>query len=147
MKKVIAAIWSFICKLFGKLPPAVKTAIDIAVKVTDAIKTFDTNSPQVADIITALIPGNLDDSVKSVLRANLPKIVVELKLVQATEGLTDPNEIMLAATKVIQQLSGDYRSSFLNSLAQIIAVVAADGKLDWNDAAYIIKYYFDSKKS
>jgi len=147
MKKLINAIWGFVLSLFGKLSPAVKKAIDVAVKVTDAIKTFDTSKPIVADIITGLIPGTADDKIKDVLRANLPKIVVELKLVQATQGLTDPDEIMLAAMKAIQQLSGDYRSAFLNSLAQVIAVVAADGKLDWNDAAYVIKYYFDNKQA
>lgn len=147
MKKLINSIWSFVCNLFSKLSPLAKKAIDVAVTVTDAMKNFDTKSPQVADIITALIPGNVDDNIKNILRANLPKIVVELKLVQAVEGLTDPNEIMLAAVKELQQLSGDYRSAFLNSLSQIIASVAADGKLNWDDLAYVIKWYFDNKKS
>ena len=145
MKKILKSILSFLSGLFSKLSPILEKAIDVGVTVTDAIKNFDAANPAAADILTAIIPGTLDDNIKNLLRANLPKIVVELKLVQATEGLTDPNEIMLAATKVIQQLSGDYRSSFLNSLAIITAQVAADGKLDWNDAAYLLKWYYDNK--
>lgn len=146
MKKIIKSIWTFLSGLFNRLNPALKKAINIGVAVTDAIKNFDEKNSYVGDIITALIPGDVDDRIKVLLRANLPKIVIELKLVQATQGLTDPNEIMLAATKVIQQLSGDYRSAFLNSLAIITAQVAADGKLDWNDAAYLLKWYYDNKK-
>lgn len=143
LKTFLHNIWAMISHLFIGLKAEAQKAIHIAAVVTDAIKNFDTANPEAADILTAIIPGTLDDTIKEKLRAELPKIVTELKLVDATRGLTDPNEIMLAATKVIQQLSGDYRSTFLNSLATLIAKVAADGKLDWNDCEYIIKWFYD----
>lgn len=147
MKKLIHSIVLFISNLFGKLPPLLKKSVDIGIKVTDAIKNFDHAEPMVADILTTLIPGDIDDKIKVLLRANLPKIAVELRLVDATLGLTDPNQIMVAASKALQQINSDYsvREGFLNSLAIVIAQVASDGKLDWNDAAYVIKYYFDHK--
>lgn len=147
MKKVIQVIIAFVAKLIGQLPPILKKAVPIGITITDSIKNFDLKNPQVADILTAIIPGDLDDKIKAVLRASLPKIVVELRLVQATEGLTDPNEIMKAAITVLQQIDSDYsiRPGFLNNLAIVISQVVADGKLDWNDAAYLIKYFFDKK--
>lgn len=143
LKTFLHNIWASISHLFGGLAAEAKVAIHYAAIITDAIKNFDTAHPEVADILTAIIPGNVDELIKQKLRAALPKIVVELRLVDATLGLTDPNEIMLAAVKVIQGLTGSVRSSFLNSLSTLIAEVTADGKLDWNDAAYIEKWFYD----
>ena len=147
LKSIINSIGGFFAHLFAGLLPELKAAIHIGVTVTEAIKTFDTNNPMIADIITSIIPGTFDDKIKETLRAELPKIVTELKLVDATLGLTDPNQIVAAAVKVLQQMSGDYKSAFLNSLSIIIAQVAADGKLDWNDAAYLLKWYYDHNKA
>lgn len=143
LKTFLQRIWESISHLFGGLLEIEKKAVHIGVQVVDAIKNFDTNNPIVADILTSIIPGTLDDDIKNKLREALPKIVIELRLVDAASGLTDPNEIMLAAVKVIQQLSGDYRSSFLNELSIIASEVASDGKLTWDDAAYILKWYYD----
>lgn len=147
MKKVIQSIVAFVSKLFGQLPPLLKKSVATGVKITDAIKNFDDKNPEAADILTAIIPGDLDDKIKGVLRAKLPQVVIELRLVDATLGLTDPNEIMKAAIKVLQQVDSDYsvKEGFLNNLAIVISQVASDGKLDWNDAAYLIKYFFDHK--
>lgn len=149
MKKLLKSIAQWIAHLFSGLSPFLKKSIHIGVTVTDAIKNFDDSTPEAADILTAIIPGDLDDKIKVLLRANLPKIVVELRLVDATLGLTDPNQIMQAAIKVLQQIDSDYaiRPGFLNNLAVVIAQIAADGKLDWDDAAYVIKYYFDHNKN
>lgn len=143
LKSFLHNIWAMISQIFTSLKTEAQQAVHIGAQITDAIKTFDTAHPAALDILTALIPGTLDDTIVAKLRAELPKIVVELRLIDATKGLTDPNEIMLAATKVIQQLSGDYRSTFLNSLSILITKVASDGKLDWNDAAYVMKWFYD----
>ena len=146
MKKIISRIFAFLKNLFAGLTPRLKSAIHIGVTITDAIKNFDTSKPIVGDILTALIPGDLDDRIKNILRANLPKIVIQLKLVDATLGLTDPNEILVAASKTLQQITSDYdvRPGFLNNLSIVIAQVAADGKLTWDDAAYVLKWYYDN---
>ena len=145
MKKIINRILAFLSGLFNGLPAKLKKAVHIGVTITDAIKNFDTSKPIVADIITSLIPGELDDRIKDVLRANLPKIVIQLRLVDETMGLTDPNEILVAASKFLQQITSDYsiREGFLNNLSIVIAQVAADGKFSWDDAAYVLKWYYD----
>lgn len=147
MKKLLNAIKNFIAKIFNGLAAKAKFAVGIGYNITNAIKNFDTKNPQVADIITALIPGDLDDKLKNKLREHLPKIVIQLKLVDNTLGLTDPNEIMMEAIRTLQQINSDYfiREGNLNNLSIIIAQVSADGKLDWNDAAYVLKWFFDNK--
>jgi hypothetical protein len=144
MKNLLNRIYNWIKNLFNKISPELKNAVHIGAGVTEAIKDFDTKNPEVADIITTLIPGELDDAIKNKIREELPKIVVELKLVDSTMNLTDPNEIMLAAVKVIQQLEGDYSSAFLHNLSILIAQVAADGKLSWEDAVYLMEWYYQN---
>lgn len=146
LSKLLKAIGKFFSRLWNGLLPELKKAIHVGVVITNAIKEFDTKNSGVVDIITAIIPGNLDNKIVAKLREQLPKICIELKLVDATLGLTDPNEIVAAAVKAMQQLSGDYKSAFLNSFSIIVAQVAADGKLDWNDAAYLLKWYYDNQQ-
>lgn len=145
MKKLLKKIGEWIKRLFIGINPVLQKAVSIGADVAEAVKNFDTVNPIVADIITALIPGTVDDMVKSRLREYLPKIAVQLRLVQATQGLKDPNQIMLAAVKVIQQMDGDYKSAFLHNLSIMAAQVASDGKLDWSDAVYLLEWYYQNK--
>ena len=146
LKKFFRKIGQFFAKLFQGLLPELKQAIHIGVIITNTIKKFDTGvGAGSIDIITALIPGDLDDKIVARLREKLPMIMIQLQLVDKTLNLTDPDEIVAAGIETLQQLSGDYRSTFLNSLSIIIAQVASDGKLDWNDAAFLLKWYYDNQ--
>lgn len=145
LKTFLKKIGDFFARIFKSLAKELQEAVAIGVKITEAIKTFDDNNPTVADVITAIIPGDLDDKIKARLREMLPKIVVELRLVDAAKGLTDPDEIMLAAVKVIQQLDGDYQSAFLHNFSILAAQVAADGKLSWSDAVYLLEWYYRNR--
>jgi len=146
LKKFFRKIGQFFEKLFKGLLPDLKKAIHIGVIVTNAIKEFDLANAGTVDIITKLIPGELDDKIKDKIREELPMIMTQLQLVDNTMMLTNKDEIVASAVKTLQQLSGDYRSAFLNSLSIIVAQVASDGKLDWNDAKYLLSWYYDNQK-
>jgi hypothetical protein len=146
---IFKKIWSGIKKAFDGLKPEFKNAIHVGVTIVDKMKSF-TESP-VAGVITALIPGDLDDKIKEKLREYLPKILIEMKLADSCTGLSDPNEIVACAVKTLQQIGGDWisddaKKNFYDSLAVLIAQVASDGKLSWDDAKAVIKWYYDHKK-
>lgn len=124
LKSFLNKLFQQIAKFFQGLKPELQKAIHYGVIVVDAIKTFDTKSPMVADILTAIIPGTWDDALKEKMREYLPKIAVELRLVDATLGLTDPQEIMASAVAFIQQLDGDYKSAALHDFSILAAQVA-----------------------
>lgn len=145
LKSILHGIGQFFSTLWKRMQPGAKKAVDFAVNAVDNIKNFDASNGALTDIITHLIPGDADDKAVADVRAQLPEIMTSLKLVDATLGLTDPNEIVAAAVKTLQEVSGHYRVAFLNSLSMIIATVAADGKLDINDATYLLKWYYDHK--
>ena len=140
LQSFLTKIWNQIKALFDGIPSELKTAIHIGVAVTENIKTF-VNSPA-ADILTTIIPGDIDDKVKSWLRAKLPNILTELKLADSCGSLTDPSEITACAVKVLQGLDGDIKSAFLHNISILVATIAADSKLSWSDGVYILEWYY-----
>ena len=143
LKSFIAKIWDGIKSLFEEMPEEMQTAIHIGVIVTENIKSF-VDSP-VADVLTAIIPGDIDDDIKNWLRAKLPVILSELKLADSCSSLTDPLQITQCAIKVLQGLDGDVKSAFLHNLSIFIAQVAADGKLTWSDGVTILEWYYQNE--
>ncbi|MFI5163178.1 MAG: hypothetical protein ACHQHN_18005 [Sphingobacteriales bacterium] len=140
LQSFLSKIWNEVKSLFDGIPAELKTAIHIGVVITENIKTF-VDSPA-ADVLTTIIPGDIDDEVKNWLRAKLPSILAELKLADSCSALTDPSEITACAVKVLQGLDGDVKSAFLHNLSILIAQVAADGKLTWGDGVYILEWYY-----
>jgi hypothetical protein len=140
LKSFLSKIWAEVKSLFEGIPAELKTAIHIGVVITENIKTF-VDSPA-ADVLTAIIPGDLDDSLKTLLRTKLPGILTELKLADSCGSLTDPSQITACAVKVLQGLDGDIKSAFLHNLSILVAEAAADGKLSWSDGVYILQWYY-----
>jgi hypothetical protein len=136
-------IWGGIKSVFNDLPDDLKNAVHIGVIVTENVKNF-VDSPG-ADVLTAIIPGEVGDVIKARLRANLPKILTELKLADKCGQLTDTSEIVKCAVQTLQQIQGDFKSAFLHDLSILIAQVASDGKLDWKDGTYILQWYYTHK--
>jgi len=142
LKSFISKIWTRIESLFDGFPVELKTAVHIGVIVTENIKNF-VDSP-VADILTAIIPGDIDDDIKTWLRAKLPEVLTELKLADSSSGLTDSTQITACAVKVIQGLAGDVKSAFLHNLSIFIAQIASNGKLTWSDGVSILEWYYQN---
>ena len=140
LKSILSKIWAGIKSIFDGMPAELKTAIHIGVLITENVKTF-VDLPA-ADVLTALIPGDIDDDIKNLLRAKLPAILTELKLADSCSGLTDPAVITACAIKVLQGIAGDVQSAFLHNLSILVAQVAADGKLSWSDGVYLLEWYY-----
>lgn len=147
MKNLLNKIKTFFLWLIGSAKKGLEKYARIGIIVTNAIKKFDDKNPLVADLITSLIPGDLDDRIKAKIRKELPKVVIQLGLVNAAAGLTDPDEILVAASDFLQTIKSDYaiREGHLNNLAIVIAQIASDGKLTWDDAVYLVKQIFDKE--
>src|SRR6185312_12767521 len=95
LKTFITKIWGEIKALFEAIPVEMQNAVHIGVLVTENIKNF-VDSPA-ADILTAIIPGDLDDEIKNWLRAKLPAILTELRLADSCGDLTDAEQITACA--------------------------------------------------
>ena len=98
MKKIIAKITLFITLMFDKTFAFLAKNSMVAVSVTDMLKKA-VESP-VADVITALIPGDVDDRIVSSLRANLPKVLFKMALIHriSTESSTNSESVPVPAS-------------------------------------------------
>jgi hypothetical protein len=147
LKSFFKNLFGGLKEVFKKLPQFEKNALRIGVEIVDNVKKA-AESP-VADILTAIIPGTIDDTIKTKLRAWLPKLLIELKLAESCSHLTNPNEIVNCAITTLQKINGDWtqdaiRKKFYDNLAAMITLVAADGKLTLDDVKYLIPFYYDN---
>lgn len=140
IKSFLSKIWASIKNLFDGMDLELKNAIHISIVIVENIKKF-VDSPDI-DILTALIPGDVDDRIKNVLRTQLPVILTELKLADDCMGITDADEITKCTIKTLQGLTGDVQNAFLHSLSTLIAATLADGKLTWSDGVYLSEWYY-----
>ena len=139
----IAGLWSAIQKLWKKFPAELKTAVHIGISVVENIKAF-IDSP-VADILTAIIPGDLDDKMKENLRRALPVWLQALRLADDTFSLKDPQAIMETALQSIRELDPVISAGVYHQLSILIAQVAADGKLTWSDGVVVLEYVYKNE--
>lgn len=143
LKSLLTKIWNTIKNLFAGIPPELKSAIRIGVVVAENAKLL-IDSPA-TDVLTAIIPGGIDDKIKDLLRLKLPLILSELKLVDSCGDITDPAQLTTCAISVIQNLQGDIKSAFLHNLSILVAQVVSDGKLTWSDGVYLLEWYYQYK--
>lgn len=106
--KIIAAILSvfaenwqtFVAKLWKKVPDELQDKVSIGVRIVEKLKDI-VNSPT-ADIVTAIIPGDLDDKIKEYLRVLLPKILEQYGAITSISNKMAHN----IATDINQDLTG-----------------------------------------
>jgi hypothetical protein len=135
-------MWQSIKNLFDKVEAEVKKDVVVAISVVQQIKTV-VDSP-VADVVTAMIPGQLDDQIKTILRNLLPKLILELSLVQSVTDIEDQNAQLQAILEKLKLSSDDVKNAFYHSLASLILEKLSDGKLSWPDAVAISEYYYQN---
>lgn len=139
----IKKLWNSIKALFVKFPADLQNAVNTAVLITENLKKV-IESP-VVDILTAIIPGTLDDNVKIALRAAIPKILINLKLSQKLKEEDDKNQILLNAVTALNKIDGELKSAYLHNISVLIAQITADGKLTWSDGVCIVEWYYQNK--
>jgi hypothetical protein len=143
IKSFLSKLWAIIRSLFNNFPVNLKSAVHTGVLITENIKQF-TDSP-LADVLTSIIPGNIDDKIKQFLREKIPILLINLKLAESCADTTDPQEITKCAVKVIHDLQGDIKSAVLHNLSVMITQLAADGELTWSDGVCVVEWYYRNK--
>lgn len=134
LKKIVAGIKA----LFAGFRSNYKDAMLLAIEVVDLVNNA-VNSPAV-DVITAITPTLIDDKGAQWLRYYLPNFLKQFKLFASVADLTDPQEIILKVSEILQSLDQVDKNGERLKLAVALAIdITADGKLDWKDAVKIIQ--------
>ena len=148
MKKFLKKIWSAIRSLYESIVGSTRKYVPIAINIVEAIKSvMDTPVDDVvAEILKRAIPGTADDilidKVKSVVEKWLPKILLELRLVESISGIEDENEQLQAVLAQLKLSSEETQNILYHGLASLILEKLSDGELSWSDAVAISEYYY-----
>ena len=137
-----------IASLWKGLSSKLKTLIPIAIAVVQAIKSFEESNKMdfVEFVVTTAIPGDADDKLvkkgREVVRQWLPKILLELKLVDSINNI-EGIDAQLKAILAQLRLSSDETQNIINhGLATLIVEKLSDGQLSWSDSIVISEYYY-----
>jgi len=105
----------------------------LAVKITDNLK-FAVESPT-ADLITTIIPGDIDDNILKVLRKVVPEVAFKLGLVHKI--VTESQNMSEAVEKIIiylKEMHPKARTSFWVMFAAELNLALNDGKITLSEA-------------
>ena len=121
-------------KAGGKLRSALKqfdqyvdAHIETALKVTIALKNL-LNSPA-ADILTTIIPGELDNVIRTQLLNATIKAVEVLTIADNCKQCTDPEEKLQCFVQQIKQRDPNLQDAILQKLASLLAAELDGQKL------------------
>lgn len=137
-----------IASLFQSLRSETKRLVPIAINVVEGVKTV-MDSPVddvLLEVLKKAIPGTADDilidKIKEVVKEWLPKIILEMKMVQSVAEIEDQNEQLKAILAQFKLNSDESKNIFYHGLASLILEKLSDGKLSWSDSIVISEYYF-----
>ncbi len=105
--------------LLKKFDNYVDAHIDTALKITTDLKKV-LSSP-VADIITAIIPGDADNKIQAHLVSALSKSIEALTIADSCKEVTDVNENLKCFVTQLQQREPNLQDAILQKLASLLA--------------------------
>jgi len=138
--KFLRKLWLGISNLFKKIDKEVKEIVPVAIGIIENIKKI--TDTHIGDVITAIIPGDLDDKIHDQLKEFLPKAIMNLTLIGDIAAIEDPNEKLKAILAKINVSPDDTKKVFYHGLASLVLERLADGKFDWSDATAVAEYYY-----
>ena len=148
MRKLIKKIWSSIRKMFNKLKGTTKEVIPIAIKIVEGVKkVMDT---QIDDIVLTIvknaIPGTADDilidKVTKFVEKELPKILLQLNIIQSIVGIKNSNEQLKAILAQFNLSSDQQKNKAYHEIAYLTIEALSDGKITRSEAIVLSEYYY-----
>ena len=150
MKKLLQRIWAFIEGLFSKLEKEVEKLVPVATNIVQGVKkvvesgTTDT----ILEVIKFTIPGNTDDKIidkaMEIAKEYIPKIAVQLNIIESVTDIEDVNDQMIAVVNVLKNANADDQSDYWHELAAFILKALADGKITLGEAGAIVEYHYQN---
>ena len=148
MKKLLLKLWNFIMSMTNKLDNEVEKLIPVATNIVQAVKKAIENDQIliVLEVIKFTIPGNIDDKIidkaLELTRKYIPKIALQLQIINSITEIEDTNEQMIAVINVLKNASKEEQSKYWHELAKQILYALADGKVTWGESASIVEYHY-----
>jgi len=101
-------------------------------------------------IIKRAIPGSADDllidKITKVVREQLPKVLLDLKMIESVANIEDQNQQLQAVLAQLKLSSDQTKLIIYHGIASLILECLSDGELSWSDSIAISEYYYQMDK-
>lgn len=150
MKNLFKKIWNFIEGLFSKLEREVEKYVPVAVNIVEGVKRTVENKQfkSVLEIVKFSIPGDTDDKiidkVMAVAQEYIPKIAIQLNIIESITDIEDVNEQMIAVTNALKSSNDEQKSDYWHELAAFVLRRLSDGKITLGEAGSIAEYHYQN---
>lgn len=145
---IAGRVLKFLAGLWRGLGNETKKLVPVAIAVVQGVKKV-MDSP-VDDVLLAIIknaiPGNADDvlidKIKTVVETWVPKVLLELKMVESIANIENQNEQLKAILAELKLSSDETKNIVYHGLSSLILEKLSDGELSWSDSIAIGEYYY-----
>jgi len=126
--------------------------VPIAVRFVEGVKKVMDGPVDdiILTLITTAIPGEADDlllkKVHGLIETILPKVLLELKMINVTINLATPESQLVALLDQLRFKSTSDKGAFLQEIAAQSVVYLSDGKLTLEEAKKLAQAYYDYYK-
>jgi len=147
-KLFLAQILDFIAGLWKKTTNEVKKITPISVNAVNVLKSVNDSfiGDIVETVIASIIPGKADDvfikMLRERLRVILPKVILQLSIVDSIANTENINEQLKAIVLAINMSPNETKNIYYHSLCVLILEGLADGKLTFSESVQISEYYY-----
>lgn len=145
LQSIIHAALDAVKNFISHILPSSRKVLDAVTTIVNNVKTFDDAHPEVANTITAFIPGTIDDAIVAKAREYLPQVLVNLFLASAEIGKT-PDEIVADGIKALNSLAPEYKATFLGSIWIHLSNLLTDDGVALSDLQKIQQTYYEATK-
>lgn len=149
MKKLFLKILSFIKKMYSKLIDGSKIYIPISIKVVEILKEI-MDSP-VDDILLVLLtrlaptlPIAQINIIKAKIEQSLPRLLVELNLVNSVVNAPTVNEQLQMILDALKVSPDNVKAEKYHTIASKLLVILSDGKITWGEAVMFTEWYYQT---
>ncbi|QTE36025.1 hypothetical protein J3L18_23215 [Mucilaginibacter gossypii] len=145
IKEFIGKAWSAIAGWFStkvETLPATVTVdeIDHVIKIVENIKKA-VNSP-FAILATTLIPGTIDDAIRTKLSDFLPQLLAGLTFAKDSKVSYNSETVLDDLLKKIRFSDKEDQDALYHSMASRLLIIVSDGRVTWTEAIGAVEYYF-----
>lgn len=149
MKKLWIKIRDFIKKSYVKLVDETKENIPIAINIVEGVKKV--MDSQVDDVILSVLkviiptlPSGQIEMVKGKVEEYLPKLLMELNLINTIANTADINEQLNLILNALKLSSDEIKAEKYHTLASKLLIILSDGKITWGESVMFTEWYYQT---
>ena len=126
-KKISAIFQTILAAVTGSIPKELRDFSDKSLQVTYGIKKVLENP--VADVITAIIPGDFDDKLRKQILVHINNTLPYLIIVSECKDKGDVNEMLKCWVEKLRQQPAHTRNALLIKFAALLTAAQDGNKL------------------